>query len=203
MMDSQAEIKSINRIWFILPLAAFFVLAFFFGKGFELEDPNKLPSAMLGKPFPNFSLPNLKAPNQQLNRDDMLGKIALVTVWATWCPTCKSEHGELSRLVREEGLTLYGINYKDDANAAIAFLDRFGDPFEFNIIDREGRLGIDLGVYGAPESFLIDADGQIRYKRVGDINPRIWEAEIRPMVEKLRREAGELADGSPTQSANH
>lgn len=162
----------------------FGLLALLLWRGFALEDPHRLPSVLIGKPFPEFSLPKLDGTGQA-TRLDMLGKIALVNVWATWCPTCFAEHQALTEIIKTTGLPLYGINYKDDPEKARQWLAKLGNPYVFNLMDAEGRLGVDLGVYGAPETFLIDAAGVIRYKRVGDVNQHIWLQEIMPAIESL------------------
>ncbi len=153
--------------------------------GFSLNDPHILPSALLQKPFPGFELPSLQDAEKTLTQEDLKGKILLVNVWATWCPTCKAEHAELMRLKEQFGLEIAGVVYKDEPDNARRWLAAYGDPYIYNIIDRDGRLGIDLGVYGAPESFLLNAEGKILYKRVGEVNARIWRDEIRPRLEQL------------------
>lgn len=175
----------------VLPLAAFVLLATILYLGFTLNDPKLLPSALVGKSFPDFDLPVLGAGNQRATRADVEGAVHLVNVWATWCPTCLAEHAELLRIRREAGLSIVGVNYKDDPAEAVAWLDRHGDPYDFNVVDASGDLGVDLGVYGAPETFLVDADGTIRYKRVGEVNRWVWDAEIAPALQRLRAAARE------------
>lgn len=162
----------------------FGLLVLLLWRSFAMEDPHRLPSALIGKPFPEFSLPKLDGTGQA-TRLDMLGKIALVNVWATWCPTCLAEHQALTEITKTAGLPLYGINYKDDPEKARQWLAELGNPYVFNLVDAEGRLGIDLGVYGAPETLLIDAAGIIRYKRVGDVNQHVWRQEIMPAIASL------------------
>lgn len=174
-----------NRASLFVPLAAFVALAGLLYVGFSLEDPHRLPSALVGKPFPAFSLPGLADEAQTYTEADLQGRTVLVNVWATWCPTCKAEHAELNRIAEETGLPIIGINYKDDPAAARAWLARYGDPYAFNVVDAEGRLGVQLGVYGAPETFLVGPDGVIAYKRVGDVNRRIWVDEIEPRLRLL------------------
>ena len=134
--------------------------------------------------FPEFSAPALHG-ERVVTRADLLGRVVLVNVWATWCPTCLAEHGELTRIAREASLPIVGINYKDDPASARRWLQRNGDPYEFHVVDQSGQLGIELGVYGAPESFLLDPAGEIVYKRVGDVNPRIWRDELAPELRRL------------------
>lgn len=175
-----------SRLGLFVPLLVFGLIIGFGYAGFSLNDPHSLPSALLEKPFPEFSGPGLTDPERTLSKADLLGSPVLVNVWATWCPTCRAEHEELNRLKREHGLRIVGVNYKDDAGKALRWLAELGDPYEFNVQDPDGSLGVELGVYGAPESFLLDAQGVIRYKRVGDVNPRVWRDEIEPLLQAIR-----------------
>ena len=152
--------------------------------GFSLRDPHLLPSALVGKPFPNFDLPVL-AGERRAGRADLVGAPRLVNVWATWCPTCLAEHGELMRIKADTGLSIVGINYKDDDAQAVEWLNRYGDPYDLNIVDANGDLGVELGVYGAPETFLVDAAGVVRYKHVGAITAAIWRDELAPALAAL------------------
>jgi len=167
------------RMRLFVPLVVFFVIAIVAFVGFYLGDPQTLPSALLNKPFPEFSARTLAAPEREVDRQDLQGRVVLVNVWATWCPTCLAEHGELQRITRATQVPIIGINYKDE------WLRRHGNPYEFNIVDDTGQLGVELGVYGAPETFLLNAAGEIVYKRVGDINPRIWRDELEPALREL------------------
>ena len=166
-----------------IPLLIFLGFALIGAIGFFLKDPHQLPSALLNKPFPEFSATDFSG--KKISRRDLTGEIVLINVWATWCPTCLAEHAELLRITRETGLPIIGINYKDNKPAAQQWLNRYGDPYQFNIQDIDGQLGVELGVYGAPESFLLNSEGVIVYKRVGEINDRIWKAEIMPVLQKL------------------
>ena len=174
-----------NRARLFIPVAVFAVLACFLYLGFTLRDPHELPSALIDRPFPDFDLPLLGEDGSRATRADLAGALRLVNVWATWCPTCLAEHGELSRIASETGLSVIGINYKDDPVEASRWLARHGDPYDFNIVDVSGDFGVELGVYGAPETFLVDAQGIIRYKRVGDVNPEIWREELQPAIAAL------------------
>ena len=174
-----------TRIKLYLPVGLFGVLAVVLFLGFTLRDPKLLPSALIDKPFPAFDLSVLGGAGARASREDLLGQVRLVNVWATWCPTCLAEHGELMRIGAETGLSIVGINYKDDPDLAVEWLERHGDPYDFNVEDAMGDLGVDLGVYGAPETFLVDAGGVIRYKRVGDVNPEIWRDELAPAIAAL------------------
>lgn len=176
-----------SRASLFVPLGVFALVVAIGYVGFSLEDPHRLPSALLGKPFPEFEAPLLDEP-RTVSRRDLLGEPVLVNVWATWCPTCKAEHDELLRIGAETGLTIVGVNYKDDPDKARQWLAAYGNPYRMVIQDPDGSLGVELGVYGAPESFLLDEHGTIVYKRVGDINERIWREELGPLV-------GQLQDG--------
>ena len=180
-----------SRASLFVPLAAFAVLIALLWAGFSLDDPHRLPSALLGKPFPAFSLPELSRPTDTVTESVLQGRLTLVNVWASWCPTCQEEHAELTRIHAETGIPLIGVVYKDDPASAKAWLERLGNPYERQILDQDGSLGIDLGVYGAPETFLVDATGTIVHKRVGDVNRRVWEVEFAPLVAKLSKTAGE------------
>ena len=187
MSDPKA---SFSRFRFFVPLAAFAAICAIAFIGFSLGDRQQLPSALLDKPFPEFRARILDtmatgAPERFATREDLLGKVVLVNVWATWCPTCLAEHGELGRIAETYGLPIVGVNYKDQPERAQQWLARHGDPYEFHLEDLDGQLGVELGVYGAPESFLLDANGRIVYKRVGDINPRIWANELEPRLRAL------------------
>jgi cytochrome c biogenesis protein CcmG/thiol:disulfide interchange protein DsbE len=177
----------VSRWSLFIPLAAFIVLSVLLYAGFFMNDPHDLPSALIGKPFPDFDLPGLGdgGADKRYTAADVRGRVSLVNVWATWCPTCRAEHAELLRIGRSAGVPIIGINYKDDPAAARRWLAQYGNPYRFNIVDEDGRLGVDLGVYGAPETFLVDASGTIVYKRVGDVNRRVWEDEIQPRIEAL------------------
>ena len=166
----------------VLPLAAFLLVAVFLYRGLYL-DPAELPSAMIGKPFPHFSLPAVEGENT-LTQADLLGKPALVNVWGTWCVSCRVEHPVLNKLA-EQGVRIYGVNYKDDNAAALKWLKDFHNPYQLNIRDEQGTLGLDLGVYGAPETFLIDAKGIIRHKFVGVVDETVWREQLAPLYQGL------------------
>ncbi len=181
------------RRWMLfVPLALFLLLALFLFKGLFLQK-DLLPSALLDRPFPEFSLPTVKDPEQSRTLADLKGQVALVNVWATWCATCRVEHPFLNRLAAEEGIAIYGINYKDDQVEARRWLAQLHDPYRWSVNDAEGRLGLDLGVYGAPETYVIDAAGVIRYKHVGELNETVWIEQIAPLVRQLEQEAADDA----------
>jgi len=170
----------------VLPLAVFLLVAVFLYRGLFL-DPTELPSAMIGKPFPAFALKTVQD-GKPLTQADLIGKPALVNVWATWCPSCKVEHPYLNKLA-EQGVVIHGVNYKDDNAAAIKWLAEFHNPYQLNISDDQGSLGLNLGVYGAPETFLVDAKGIIRYKHVGVVDATVWREQLAPLYQGLVDEA--------------
>ena len=186
---------TLSRAGLFAPLGIFLLILLIGFYGFQLEDPHRLPSALLGKPFPEFEAGLLQPADgvpidRRVNRDDLLGNTLLVNVWATWCPTCKAEHDELMRIRAETGLMIVGVNYKDDPDAARRWLREFGNPYDFNILDTDGSLGVELGVYGAPETFLLDAAGTVVYKRVGEITREIWLDELAPRIERMKSNDG-------------
>ena len=158
------------------------MLALVLCRGLAL-DPRELPSALIDKPLPEFSLPSLGGEGP-LQREDVTGQVALFNVWATWCVSCRVEHPYLQQLA-DEGVPIYGVNYKDEDNAALRWLAELGDPYVANIADHEGTLGLDLGVYGAPETYLVDAAGVIRYRHVGVVDERVWQQILQPMYLEL------------------
>lgn len=172
-----------RRLILFIPLAIFFVMGIFLWRGLQL-DPSELPSALIDKPMPAFQLSSLYDESRTLTERDLVGKPALLNVWATWCPTCKQEHAQLNKIAREEGVTIYGINYKDDRAEARAWLQRYDDPYVINIFDEKGSLGLDLGVYGAPETYVLDKDGVIRYRHVGEVNEKVWQ-QLRGIIQGL------------------
>jgi len=166
-----------QKVKLFLPLIIFLVLALFLLRGLD-RDPSAMPSALIDRPVPAFSLPNLAEGGDRLSEQVLRGQPSLLNVWATWCPSCRFEHPFLVQLA-EQGVRIVGLNYKDETLAARDWLARLGNPYSVTIEDAEGRLGLDLGVFGAPETYLIDADGVIRYKRVGVVDERIW-ADLGP-----------------------
>ncbi len=177
-----------KRAILLLPLAVFLIGAVFLYRGLFL-DPSELPSALIGKPVPAFSLPSVEG-EKVLTQADLLGKPALLNVWATWCVSCRVEHPVLNKLA-QQGVRIYGVNYKDDNAAALKWLKEFHNPYQLNIRDEQGSLGLNLGVYGAPETFLIDSKGIIRHKFVGVIDERVWREQLAPLYQGLVDEAGQ------------
>jgi cytochrome c biogenesis protein CcmG, thiol:disulfide interchange protein DsbE len=172
------------RLKLFLPLFLFALLALVLFRGLFL-DPSEMPSALIDRPLPAFDLPALGA-EKQLSRDDVTGEVALLNVWATWCVSCRVEHPYLQQLA-DTGVPIYGLNYKDSDSAALRWLDQLGDPYRLNIADRDGTLGLDLGVYGAPETYLLDADGVVRYRHVGVVNEEVWQTILEPMYLQLKQ----------------
>ena len=175
-----------NRAKLFIPAAFFAVMLGLLLYGL-FHDPSKVPSALISRPMPVFTRPNLFKDSATVSNEQLKGGIFLVNVWATWCPPCHAEHPYLVEISeREKDVTFVGINYKDDAQAARDFLQERGNPFKISLSDLDGTLGIDLGVAGAPETFLIDAAGAIRYKHIGAIDNRVWEEKFVPLLAQLR-----------------
>ena len=170
-----------------LPLAGFLALLLVLGSGLS-RDPSLLPSVLIDQPLPAFHAQRLDDPDHWLSPADLQGDVALLNVWATWCPTCYQEHTFLN-LLRQRDVVIYGVNYKDNREAALTWLAQLGDPYRFNIDDPQGQLGIDLGVYGAPETFLLDAQGTIRYRHVGALDETVWEREFLPRIRQLESQS--------------
>jgi cytochrome c biogenesis protein CcmG, thiol:disulfide interchange protein DsbE len=170
---------------FLVPLAIFIVLVAFLGIGLGLN-PREVPSPLINKPAPAFHLPQLHRPDQTFSQQDMKGKVWLLNVWASWCVSCREEHPLLVQFARTNVVPVYGLNYKDKPDDALAWLKQFGDPYTLSIVDRDGRVGIDYGVYGVPETFVIDKQGAIRYKQIGPITPEALQNKILPLVKELQ-----------------
>ena len=169
---------------FIVPLIIFAALGLLLAYGLNL-DPRKIPSPLIGKSLPAFSLPTVADPARKVGRDDMLGRVYLLNVWASWCVACRQEHPFLNELARNKVVPIIGLNYKDKREDALGWLGSLGNPYELSLSDTDGRLGIDLGVYGVPETFVIDKQGVIRYKQIGPISPEVWEKELLPRIREI------------------
>ena len=169
---------------FIIPLAVFLVLAGFLAAGLKL-DPREVPSPLIGKPAPAFTLARLDDAATSIRRDDMLGKVWMLNVWASWCVTCREEHPQLLELSRAKVLPILGLNYKDKRQDGLDWLARFGDPYTASVFDADGRVGIDFGVYAVPETFVMDKQGVIRFKHIGAVTPEIVQGKIIPLVKGL------------------
>jgi len=177
-----------QRLMLFAPLAVFVVLGLLFWRGLSL-DPNYMPSALLDKPVPEFDLPVLPARENPIGLEHasaglLKGKASLLNVWATWCVTCRQEHEFLVTL-KNQGVPIYGINYKDNSQDAEQWLAKLHNPYVFSVIDSEGHLGMDLGVYGAPETYVLDKQGVIRYKHIGDVNSQVWAETLKPLLDQL------------------
>ncbi len=170
-----------------LPLILVIALGVVLYRGLSLN-PQDMPSALVGKSMPAFSLVTLNDSDKTVTPADLQGDIVLVNVWATWCPTCKYEHPYLVDVAKDPQVKLYGLNYKDDRDAAKKWLEHYEDPYVFSIFDEEGTLGLDLGVYGAPETFVIDHHGIIRKRFAGAIDTRVWRREFEPLIAQLIEE---------------
>lgn len=150
------------------------------------KDPTKLETARLNDPVPEFNLSKLLDESTNITQESLKGQVILLNVWATWCPSCRVEHGYLVDLAKQ-GIPIVGLNYKDERPAAISWLERLGDPYLFNIFDPKGKLGFDLGVYGAPETYLIDKKGFVRFRHVGVVDDKIWRTTLEPLYSKLSK----------------
>ena len=169
---------------FLLPLAVFLGLVGFLAVGLNLN-PREVPSPLINKPAPTFALQQLDRPEVMIKRDDMLGKVWMLNVWASWCVACREEHPLLVEFSKAKLLPIYGLNYKDKRPDGAGWLARFGNPYDASLWDIDGRVGIDYGVYGVPETFVIDKQGVIRYKQIGPLTPEVLEETIAPLVRKL------------------
>jgi len=174
-----------QRLFLFIPVAVFAVLVVLFWRGLSL-DPNEMPSALLNKPVPKFSLPRLENAQDSRNENLLQGKVTLLNVWATWCVTCREEHAFLNQL-QKTGIHIIGIDYKDNTVDAQRWIAELGNPYDDIIVDEEGRLGLDLGVFGAPETYVVDKRGVIRYKHIGDLNQKVWTETIQPIVKALEK----------------
>ena len=166
---------------YLAPLLAFAILILVFIVGLT-RDPRELPSPFLLKPAPGFELPSLREPERRVGSADYRDRIALVNVWATWCVGCRQEHDYLMQLDARDSIDIYGINWRDNRPDALRWLQQFGDPYVFSAFDMDGRVGIDWGVYGAPETFLIGADGVVLHKHLGPLDESIWQRDFVPLI---------------------
>ena len=163
-----------SRRWkYLAPLALFAVLLGFLAVGLNLN-PREVPSPFIGKPAPAFDLPRLDDPARRITNQDLAGKVWILNVWASWCVACREEHPVLVEFARRGLVPIYGLNYKDERSNAIEWLSRLGNPYEASLADTDGRVGIDFGVYGVPETFIIDKQGVVRFKQIGPVTA-IWK----------------------------
>lgn len=171
---------------FILPFVVFVVLTVFLFVGLNLN-PREVPSPLIGKPAPAFVLPQLDVASKQFSPQDMKGKVWLFNVWASWCVACEEEHPVLMELARLNIVPIYGMDYKDKREVAISTLAKRGNPYVLNVSDTDGRVGIDYGVYGVPETYVIDKQGIIQYKQIGPVTPDNLREKILPLVAELEK----------------
>ena len=172
---------------FLIPLAVFAIMVIFLAIGLTLN-PREVPSPLIGKPAPAFNLPQVAAAENTLSPSDFKGQVVLVNVWASWCVSCRQEHPVLLQLAQQGLVPIYGLNYKDQREAAQGWLRQHGDPYVASAFDADGRVGIDWGVYGVPETFVIDRAGIIRHKHTGPVTPAALERDILPLVRQLQGE---------------
>jgi len=172
---------------YIIPLILFIILAVFLALGLNLK-PSEIPSPFINKAAPVFSAPKLNAPEEKLTPADLKGKVWLFNVWASWCVSCRAEHPILNQLAQQHAAVIVGLNYKDEPNDAKNWLDTLGNPYNVSIMDQDGRIGIDYGVYGVPETFVIDKKGLIRYKHTGPVTEEDVQQTFLPLIAKLQAE---------------
>jgi cytochrome c biogenesis protein CcmG/thiol:disulfide interchange protein DsbE len=172
-------------IRFLLPLVVFIILVSFLLVGLNLN-PRKIPSPLIGKPAPVFQSKQLHEPEKTFTSKENLGKVWLLNVWASWCASCRDEHPLLVQLAKSGLVPIYGLNYKDKDYLALQWLNQLGDPYTISIVDSDGRVGIEYGVYGVPETYVIDKSGIIQYKQIGPVTVDILEKTILPLVKELQ-----------------
>ena len=192
VQPSEERHKGRKRLVFLLPVAIFIVLAVALAWGLT-RDPGELPSVLIGKPVPEFTLPPVQGRTLGLSSTDLEGEVSLVNVFASWCTACRDEHPLFMRLSESGVVTIHGLNYRDQPEDAAQWLDTLGDPYTRTGADRNGRVGIDWGFYGVPETFVIGPDGRIAYKHVGPVTEQALKETILPLVERLRRDDTEGA----------
>jgi len=172
---------------YLLPLGIFVALAIFLGVGLKLN-PREVPSPLVGKAAPVFNLPQLHDSNKTIAPENLRGKVWLLNVWASWCASCREEHPVLVELSKKNIVSIYGLNYKDKREDGLAWLREFGNPYVASAYDNAGQAGIDWGVYGVPETFIIDKAGVIRYKHIGPVTPKALEEKMLPLIKVLNNE---------------
>jgi cytochrome c biogenesis protein CcmG/thiol:disulfide interchange protein DsbE len=174
----------VKSLKFVIPLALFLMLAGFFAVGL-MHDPREVPSPFIGKPAPAFRLEQLHEPKLAFTPEDMKGKVWLLNVWASWCVSCRVEHPLLVEMSKRNVVPIVGLNYKDRREDGVQWLSKFGNPYALSAWDLDGKVGIDYGVYGVPETFVVDKHGTIRYKQIGPITPEALEKKIMPLIREL------------------
>ncbi len=171
---------------FMLPLIGFVVLVGFLFVGLK-RDPREVPSPLIDKPAPPFSLPQLHQPEQTISAQQMRGKVWLLNVWASWCVACRQEHPVIIEFAKQNIVPVIGLNYKDKRDEGIAWLQQLGNPYQVSAFDDKGLVGIDFGVYGVPETFLIDKAGVIRFKQIGPLTPEVINSKLMPLIAQLNK----------------
>ena len=166
----------------------FLALVVLLGVGLTLN-PREVPSPLIGKGAPAFQLPQLHEPAKTFAPTDMKGRVWMLNVWASWCVSCREEHPVLMELAKTGAVPIYGLDYKDQASEATHWLQQFGNPYQLSAVDAKGQVGIDYGVYGVPETYLIDKRGVIRYKQIGPVTPEVLKGKILPLVKQLEAES--------------
>ncbi len=187
MLTHYFKDKNPLMLKYIIPLIIFIIMAVFLALGLNLN-PRDIPSPLIGKPAPQFSAPKLTAPAEMLTPADLKGQVWLFNVWASWCVSCREEHPVLNELARQKAVVIVGLNYKDAPEDAKTWLNTLGNPYNVSIMDQEGRIGIDYGVYGVPETFVIDKKGIIRHKLTGPVNPGFVQQILLPLIAQLQAE---------------
>jgi cytochrome c biogenesis protein CcmG/thiol:disulfide interchange protein DsbE len=177
-----------KRLLFVLPAAAFFALALWFAAGLG-RDPGYIPSMLINRPAPQFALPPIAEREQGFSSEDFKGQVSMVNIFGSWCATCQIEHPVLMEIAAENVAPIYGLDWKDKPGAGAAWLAARGDPYAAIGDDADGRVAIDFGVTGAPETFIIDAEGRVRHKHIGEITREDWRRVLRPMIEDLKKNA--------------
>lgn len=190
----------LKSLKFIIPLLLFVALAVLLGAGLG-RDPKEVPSPLIDKPAPAFKLSTLADPARQVQRDDLLGTVWMLNVWASWCVACRVEHPVLVEFARRNPVPIYGLNYKDEPAAGQQWLDRLGNPYRASLVDRDGRVGIDFGVYGVPETFIVDKRGVIRFKQIGPVTPEVLTRKIEPLLQALNAEPAGIPTRPPDPDA--
>ena len=172
---------------YLIPLGLFLVLVVFLAIGLG-RDPREVPSPLINKAAPTFRLPQLKESSKTFSAEDMRGRVWVLNVWASWCVSCRDEHPLLIEYAKSGAVPIYGLNWKDKREDALGWLDELGDPYTLSVSDFDGRIAIDYGVYGAPETYVIDQGGTIRFKQIGAVTPDVWSRKILPLVQELNRQ---------------
>jgi len=172
---------------YLIPLGIFITLVIFLAIGLG-RDPHEIPSPLINRAAPTFRLAELKEPAKTFSSDDMRGKVWILNVWASWCVSCREEHPLLIDYAKSGAVPIYGLNWKDKRDDALAWLEDLGDPYVLSVADLDGRVAIDYGVYGAPETYVIDQSGTIRFKQIGAVTEDVWSKKILPLVQELNRQ---------------